>query len=201
MTRLVLIRHGVTGWNSERRYCGRKDIGLSDEGRSQVKRLSSRLSLFRFDVIYCSNRKRAMQTARLLFKQKKIIPDRALREINFGVFEGLKHEEIIQRYADIYKKWLKDSFENDIPGAEPMNVFKDRVESALSNIIRSNSGRTVAVVCHGGVIGIFVKGLLRSRSFWSCVPSPASVTIVECGKGKPRLKKFNDTAHLKVNHE
>jgi len=199
MTRLVLIRHGVTEWNKERRYCGYKDIGLSNEGKSQVKLLFNRLGRFRFDKVYCSNRKRAMQTARMLFKQARIIPDRGLREINFGVLEGLKHEEIMQKYADTYKKWLKDSFKKNIPKAEPMNVFKKRVENTLLNIIRSNSGKTIAVVCHGGVIGMFVNGILKSKNFWRCVPSPASVTMVEYEKGKTRLKKFNDTAHLKVH--
>ena len=201
MTRLVLIRHGVTEWNREKRYCGHRDIGLSNEGKSQVKLLSNRLNAVRFDKVYCSNRKRAMQTARMLFKQARIIPDQGLREINFGVLEGLKHEEIMGKYAYTYKKWLKNSFKNNIPKAESMDVFKKRVESALWNIIRPNSGKTIAVVCHGGVIGIFVNGILKSKNFWRCVPSPASVTMVEYEKGNPRLKKFNDTAHLKVKDE
>ncbi len=201
MTRLILIRHGITEWNSQKRYCGYKDIGLSNEGKFQVKLLSGRLNAVRFDKVYCSDRKRAMQTARILFKQTRIIPDQGLQEINFGVFEGLKHEEIMKKYADTYKKWLKDSFKCNIPQAEPMNVFKKRVENTIWNIIRSNPNKTVAVVCHGGVIGIFVKGILKNKNFWRCVPSPASVTMIEHGKGKPRIKKFNDTAHLKAKNE
>lgn len=197
MTRLVLIRHGVTEWNIEKRYCGHRDIGLSTKGKSQVELLSNRFNTVRFDKVYCSNRKRAMQTARILFKQVRIIPDRGLREINFGVLEGLKHEEIMEKYTDTYKRWLKDSFKNNIPKAEPMDAFKKRVENTLWDIIRSNPNKTIAVVCHGGVIGIFVNGILKNRNFWRCVPSPASITMVEYEKGKPRLKKFNDTAHLK----
>jgi len=201
MTRLILIRHGTTEWNIQKRYCGRKDIGLGSEGKSQVKLLSSRVNAVKFDKVYCSDRKRAAQTARMLFKQVRIIPDRNLREINFGVLEGLKHEEIMEKHVDIYKKWLRDPFSNNIPRAEPMDSFKNRIEDALSNIVRSNSGKTIAVVCHGGVIGIFVNGVLKSRNFWRCVPSPASVTIIEYEKGKPILKKFNDITHLKVNNE
>lgn len=201
MTRLVLIRHGVTGWNREKRYCGHKDIGLSNEGKSQAKLLSSSLNAVRFDKVYCSDRKRAMQTARILFREAKIIQDRGLREINFGVLEGLKHEEIMQKYADIYREWLKDSFKNNIPKAEPMSVFKQRVENTLRKIASSNPDKTIAVVCHGGVIGVFVNGISKSKKFWSCVPLPASVTTVEYNKGRPRLKKFNDTAHLEVSDE
>lgn len=197
MTKLILIRHGVTRWNKEKRYCGHRDIGLSNEGRRQVKLLSGRLNLVRFDKVYCSDRKRAMQTARMLFKQARIIPDRNLREINFGILEGLKHKEIMERYADTYKKWLRDSFKNNIPKAEPMNTFKKRVEKSLRNIIRLNPGKTIAVVCHGGVIGIFVSSMLKSKNFWRCIPLPASVTTAEYKRGKTRLKEFNDTQHLK----
>jgi len=201
MTRLMLIRHGVTRWNKERRYCGRKDIELSNEGKSQVKLLSSRLNTVRFDKIYCSNRKRAIQTARILFKREKIIRHQGLREIDFGVLEGLRYEEIMQKYGHVYEKWLKDSFKNNIPEAEPMNIFKKRVEGAIKKIVRSNHDKTIAVVCHGGVIGIFVNGILKKRDFWHCVPSPASITIIEYKQGRPGLRAFNDTEHLEVSDE
>jgi broad specificity phosphatase PhoE len=151
--------------------------------------------------VYSSDRKRARETARLLFKKARIIPDRGLREINFGILEGLRYEEIMKRHADIYKRWLKDSFKNSIPKAEPMNVFKKRVEDALWNIVRGNRGKTVAVVCHGGVIGVFVSGILKRRDFWRCIPSAASITIVEHEKGRFRLKKFSDTARIEVKDE
>ena len=142
-----------------------------------------------------------MQTARILFKQLRIISKPDLREINFGVLEGLKHEEIVEKCADTYKKWLKDPFKNNILNAEPMDVFKKRVDNAIWNIVRCNPGKTIAVVCHGGVIGIFLKGILKSKNFWRYVPSPASVTMVEYKEYKPILRKFNDTAHLKVKNE
>lgn len=198
MVRLILIRHGVTEWNSDKRYCGSRDIGLNDEGRSQVKLLSDKLNALRFDKVYYSHKKRAMQTARILFNQAGMIPSRGLREISFGMIEGLKHEEVRRKHASVYENWLKDPFTNNIPRAEPMNSFKNRVESSMRSIVRSNSGKTIAVVCHGGVIGIFLAGILKTRDFWRCVPSPASVTVVEHRKGKLILKKFNDTAHLKV---
>jgi len=163
--------------------------------------LSDSFSGGRFDKIYCSDRKRATQTARILFKKAKIIQKQGLREIDFGALEGLRHEEIIAKYSSAYDKWLKDPFTNNIPRAEPMHGFKKRVESALSKIVRLNSGKTVAVVCHGGVIGVFLTGVLKNMGFWHCVPSPASVTVVGHRNGKFKLEKFNDIAHLKVNDE
>ncbi len=201
LTKLVLIRHGVTEWNSQGRYCGRKDIGLSRKGRSQAKLLSGSLSSAGFDKIYCSDRKRALQTARILFKKEKIIIHKGLREISFGALEGLRHEDIVEKYGHVYEKWLKEPFDNNIPQAEPMREFSKRVGGCLKDIARFNSGKTVAIVCHGGVIGIFLNGISKRRNFWRYIPSPASVTVVVLGRGKPRLIKFNDTVHLGVNDE
>jgi broad specificity phosphatase PhoE len=197
MTRLVLIRHGITEWNREGRYCGRKDVGLSRQGAAQAEKLGKKLKAVQFDKVYCSDRKRAVQTGRIVLKGAKITTVKALREIDFGVLEGLRHEEIMEKHADRYKKWLRDPHNNNIPGAEPVVVFKNRIENAIKRIVRLNPARTVAVVCHGGVIGIFLSGILRQKNFWRSVPSSASVTIVDYKRGKPRVKKFNDTTHLR----
>ncbi|MFA6079813.1 MAG: histidine phosphatase family protein [Candidatus Omnitrophota bacterium] len=197
MTRLVFIRHGITVWNAQRRYCGHKDVALSREGARQAAKLAGSLKTAEFDKIYCSDRKRAVQTCRIIFEQAKFIKVKGLKEINFGVLEGMKHKDIMLKYPDVYERWLEDPYKNHIPKAEKMKVFKKRVEGAVKRIIRSNRGKTVAIVCHGGVIGVFVCGILKSGNFWGRIPSAASVTVVEYKKGKARIKKFNDTAHLR----
>jgi len=119
-----------------------------------------------------------------------------LAEIDFGVLEGLRHEEIMKKHRDVYEKWLKDPYKNNIPEAEPMKAFKKRVTGALKRIVRLNPDKTVAVICHGGVIGAFVDSILKVSNFWRYIPSSASITIVEHARGKAKLKKFNDTKHL-----
>lgn len=197
VTQIVLIRHGMTEWNKRGRYCGYKDVSLSSQGRAQAERLHKALEDFEFDRIYSSDRKRALQTARIIFNGASIIERTALREIDFGVFEGLTHKEIMKRHADVYGKWLKDPFKNCIPEAEPIAAFKKRVQAAIVKIARANCGKTVAIVCHGGVIGVFVSGIIKNKNFWNHVPSAASMTIVEYKRGRPQIEKFNDTGHLR----
>ncbi|MCG2714073.1 MAG: histidine phosphatase family protein [Candidatus Omnitrophica bacterium] len=191
--RLILIRHGITEWNKQGRYCGYKDVGLSSQGKAQAVKLRKSLKNISFDRIYCSDRRRALQTKAIVFGRATFIKVSDLREIHFGVLEGLKHDEVMKKYAQIYKKWLKDPFKIRIPEAESMQAFKKRVLRAMKKITHLNQGKTIVVVCHGGVIGIFVSSILKSRNFWSYVPSPASVTIVEYKKGKFRIKKFNQS--------
>ncbi|MCX5699089.1 MAG: histidine phosphatase family protein [Candidatus Omnitrophica bacterium] len=195
-TKLILIRHGITKWNKEGRYCGYKDVSLSSQGKLEVIKLRKSLSKINFDRIYCSDRKRALATRAILFGRSDFTRVKGLREINFGVFEGLKHDEIVKKYPEIYKKWLIDPYKGRIPNAESMQVFKKRVKGAINKILCLNRGKTIAVVCHGGVIGIFVSCILKSGDFWSYVPSAASVTIVECRNNRFKINKFNDKTHL-----
>jgi len=196
ITRLILIRHGITKWNKDRRYCGYKDVNLSIQGRLQVVKLRKRFRGVDFDEVYCSDRKRALQTRAILFGRSEFSRLKGLREINFGVFEGLKHEEIMEKFPAVYKKWLADPYKARIPQAEHLRVFKKRVWQAIKKILQTNSGKTVAVVCHGGVIGILVSSILKNEDFWKYVPSAASLTIVEYKDDKFKIKKFNDKRHL-----
>lgn len=151
-TKLILIRHGITKWNIEKRYCGFKDIGLSRQGRSQAAKLRKKLRRIQFDVIYASDRKRAIQTAGIIFKGMKITKVKDLREMDFGPLEGLTYKKAIKRWPVIYKKWLDNPLKNSIPGVERFNFFQKRVKRAIKRIIRLNRGKTVAIVCHGGTI-------------------------------------------------
>jgi broad specificity phosphatase PhoE len=173
-TRLILIRHGSTDFNLEKRYSGFIDIGLNDKGKKEARTLYERLKQEKIDKVYTSDRKRAIQTAKIIFKDIKIkkIPD--LRELHFGCFEGLTHEEIMEKHSRVYKKWLNDHFCVAIPGGEDLNDFRKRIINAIKKIISLNRDKTVAVVCHGGSIS-----MLTGK-----IPAPGSLTIIEYKNGK-----------------
>lgn len=196
-TRLVLIRHGITEWNIQKRYCGYRDVSLSKQGKAQVVKLRAGLKNVSFDKIYCSDRKRALATRAILFGRSDFVKVTGLREINFGVLEGFKYDEIMEKYPEVYKEWLTNPYKGRIPQAEPMQVFKKRVRGSINKILRFNHGKTIAVVCHGGVIGIFLSSILKSRDFWSHVPSPASVTIVEYKNNKFNINKIDDKRYTR----
>jgi len=198
MTRLILIRHGLTDWNAKKKYCGSSDIKIDRKGARQARRIGTRLRNQKIDKIYSSDRKRAMQTARIIFcPAAKIHKSAALREMNFGIFESLTYHRIMQLYPVIYKKWLRDPFETAIPKAEHLKNVEKRVVREIEHIVATNAGKTVAIVCHGGVISVFLNHITKSNNFWKFIPDSASLTFVEFNnKGKARLKIFNDTSHL-----
>lgn len=196
-TVLVFIRHGITGWNRKRRYCGFRDILLSAEGKAQAARLRRRLKAVKFYRVYSSDMRRAVQTARIAFGKVKITREPGLKELNFGALEGMTHKEAREKYPGLYDKWLADPFRNRMPGQEKMSVFKRRVIAAVRRIERDNAGKTVAVVCHGGSISMSINTIMKKKDFWHYVPDAASISTVAFKNGTPRLRRFNDTGHLK----
>ncbi|MDD2688800.1 MAG: histidine phosphatase family protein [Candidatus Omnitrophica bacterium] len=195
-TKLILIRHGQTAWNLQKRYCGLKDIGLSYKGKKQVLALRNRLAGEKIHKIYSSDKKRTIQTAKIIFQGSSVEKITDLREMNFGCFEGFTHREITKIYPGVYQRWLKDPFSTAVPGGERLINFKKRVVRALKKIIIENKNMTTAVVCHGGVISIFLTSILKSKDFWGQIPGAASLSIVEFSNGKAEIKLFNDIAHL-----
>ena len=95
MLKLIIVRHGVTEWNKEGRLQGKKDIPLSKEGEEQADKLAKRLKDEKIDKIYASPLKRACKTAEIINKYHKLpinIED-GLREISYGIFDGISKEE------------------------------------------------------------------------------------------------------------
>lgn len=193
---LFLIRHGQTDGNLYKRYCGCIDIGLNDQGRRQAQALAGRLKDEAIDAVYSSDRKRAVETAGIVFGGRPVGINSDLREIHFGFAEGLSHEEVLKYYREPYTQWLQDPFNARIPGGESVPDFTRRVTRALDGIAADNPGKKVAVVSHGGVLSIFLNGLCGTRDFWGKIPGSTGLTIVEYDRGEARVLLLNDTAHL-----
>lgn len=195
-TRLLLIRHGQTNCNAKKRYSGFTDVSLNSTGRQQAAKLKSKIPQDSIHRVYSSDRKRARQTARIIFGKRRveIIPE--LREMHFGVFEGLTYKEIMTHYPDMYQKWLADPFSLAIPKGDDLRDFQKRVVRAFKKIAAGNHNKTVAIVSHGGAISVFLNYIRKSRDFWNQIPHSASLSIVDCKNHKARVKSFDDTSHL-----
>ncbi|MDD5018897.1 MAG: histidine phosphatase family protein [Candidatus Omnitrophica bacterium] len=195
-TKLILIRHGVTAWNLKKKYCGRQDVPLSPEGRKQARKLCRRLRKTGVSHVYASDRKRAIQTANIVFKNIGIKTIPALREIHFGVFEGKTHDEILRKHGPLYQRWLKNPLGTPIPGGEDMKRFKKRLWGTIKAIARRHADGTIAVVCHGGVISMLVTHLKKSKNFWKYIPGSASISTLSYSNNSFEIISFDDREHL-----
>jgi broad specificity phosphatase PhoE len=194
--KIFLIRHGQTDWNLEGRYQGHTDVDINATGRGQASKLSVRMQNEIIDRIYSSDRIRAIHSAKIIFQNRDIEIDPSLREISFGVFEGLDYKEILQRYPDIYSAWIKNPFDSKIPGGELPADFKKRVLSAFKNITLQNNGKVVAIIAHGGPVNVIVRDILGSKVPEDFIPGPTSVTVIEFKNGKTKDISLNDMSHI-----
>jgi broad specificity phosphatase PhoE len=157
VTTLLLVRHGETAWNAERRWQGHADVPLNARGKEQALALAEQLAAERVDAIYSSDLSRARDTASVVGERLgvDVLVDADLREIDVGPIEGLTAEE-----AGSFDGWQ----------GEPKEAHAERVLRAVLRIAERHPGQRVLVVTHGGSLRRVHEHLgLESGPFQNCV--------------------------------
>lgn len=154
MTQLILIRHGETLWNTERRMQGQLDSPLTGRGLWQAQQLAARLRSLPFTSLYSSDLPRARLTAQCIADATghAIVDDERLRERHFGVFEGLTRAEMAARDPQNYLRFMSRDPHYAVPGGESPAAFFARCCAALEELAMRHAGETIAVVTHGLVL-------------------------------------------------
>lgn len=200
MAKLLLVRHGKTEWNETGRYQGRSDIDLSAAGIREAEALRQRLAGERIDAIYCSNMKRAVETAQVIVSGRNIEPVACeeLREMDFGVYEGLTFEEIMQRYPGT-NWWTARDAEARLPQGESISQLADRVDRFAARLREHTDTETVLVVAHGGALRALICLLLGIglEHWWQIGMDSASLTVIGIYPERVVIHSLNDVCHLK----
>jgi broad specificity phosphatase PhoE len=195
MTRLLVIRHGETDWNSGGVIMGwTPGIHLNSEGRTRVEALSKTLSQHEIAAVYSSPLERAVETAHII-AEAHAVPvgaEKALIEIDTKRWEG-------RRRADIYKNdplWTEyhtNPATASIPGIETIHDVQKRAVECIERLRRDHSEQTFAVVTHGEVVRTvlaYYLGLDLNRIFRIIVDTP-SVSVVEFHGDRPIVIRVN----------
>jgi len=158
-TRFIVVRHGETRWNVERRVQGAGDSPLTETGLAQADAIGRRLARERFDFLIASNLGRARQTAeRVAFHTGLAIRfDPRLQERNFGAGEGMTYEEIDRAFPDVFSREREIDPDVVIPGGETRRQFHERVKAAFESLAREHDGKRVCVITHGGVLSTLYR--------------------------------------------
>jgi probable phosphoglycerate mutase len=200
MLQLILVRHGETEWNAQRRYQGQTDVPLSELGQRQAKLVAERLASQKIDAIYASDLKRAWETAQPIAKHTglQVIPDARLRELKFGVLEGLTFEEAQEEHPEMIAAWLED-FHNTPKGGEAIEAFHARLVSLLEDLKQKHDQQVVVLVGHGGPLSEILRIVLELsvEKRWYLEIGNASVSELLIDENYIALKRLNDTCHLK----
>ncbi len=205
---LLLIRHGETAANAERRVQGHLDVPLSDHGLRESELLADRIAALPVSVLYSSPLSRARRTAEAIARKLSLPADERpeLMERDVGALSGLTWNEVAERYPEYMRARSEPNPVFEVDGYEPDDAFDNRVATVLDSIIERHPGETVAAVTHGGVIYSFCR---RTLQLDAVRPTPfdignASITVFDVHDGefnamsrrRVRLMALNDTCHL-----
>jgi len=180
-TRLLAVRHGETSWNRDTRIQGHTDIGLSEHGRWQARRLAHALRDEPLAAVYSSDLSRAFDTAREVTTQRtrlcrslanddsasayepglEVQADPGLRERSFGRFEGQTWAELEARWPQEALAWRKRVPDFAPPGGESLMALRERVVTTVHRLARRHAGEQILLVAHGGVLDILYRAATR----------------------------------------
>jgi probable phosphoglycerate mutase len=208
MTHLYLIRHGEAFANVQPIVAGMQgDAGLTERGQAQAERLRERLARSReiaADVLIASTLPRARQTAEIIQPALglPIIFTDDVQELNVGAADGMSNQEAWGTFGipDFDGQPLRPI----APGGESWGSFTLRVSQALTRITSEHAGKTIVIVCHGGVID---TSFIHFFQMPSLVLPPTdfhtrntSIThwerVDRRGRALWRLNSYNDIEHL-----
>jgi probable phosphoglycerate mutase len=204
VTNVLLVRHGETAWNAERRLQGHLDIALNPQGVRQAAAVARALAGIHIDAIVASDLQRASQTAQAIATahQLPVQIDRTLRERCYGGFEGLLYSEIEQRFPHEFAKWQAREVDAILPAGanlgESFREFYARTTGAILAQAARHPGQTLALVAHGGVLECAYRcalGLALETPRTFTIPN-ASINRFTFVDGKLTLISWGEIDHL-----
>jgi broad specificity phosphatase PhoE len=197
---LLLIRHGETAWNAERRFTTRSDVPLSAVGLEQAAAAAAALAATAIDRIYSSPLRRARVTAETIAAHQPgrpaVIADDRLTEIDAGPFEGLTADQLRSGpMADDYARWHTNADPAFPEGAETFATALARAAAFLDEHAAETG--TTLVVSHGSLTRLIVSSYFLGgppplhRHLWL---DNCRLAVVEWRDGLPKITGFNVTA-------
>lgn len=203
MNTYYLVRHGQTIWNTLSKTQGHGNSPLTDLGELQAKYIANALKEYPIDIIYCSDLGRAVQTAEIIGAELGInaIPTPYLREMGFGIWEGMQMKKIEKEYPDMFSKWRNEPDKVEIPGGENLHIIKDRQDKLIEELNKKYNGKHILLVSHSVTVRVMLLSFLDShvRNIYRIKQDNTALNIVEYRNYGPVVIKMNDTQHLDID--
>ena len=216
--RLVLVRHGLSSFNAKGLIQGRTDDSLlTDEGYEQARKAGQALSNIDFDKIYSSPLVRAAETAKTikksLNKQRDIVFDKNLLEVDLSEWSGLKIDEIKNKFPEIYPVWKNDPEnlilkKNNGKTFKPIQELFDQATNFIEDILKTyleEKDANILIVGHNAILRCLILLLLGKpkQGFRKIRLENASLSIINISSHnktfKSQIECLNQTSHLNKN--
>ena len=202
MTKLLLIRHGESEANNKAFFAGQYDAPLMPKGVEQAE-ITAKYTVEKYHPvkIYASDLKRAYKTGKTLADKlgMEIIADKRFREIDAGEWDGIKFNELGDKYAEEFRIWRDDIANAKCTGGESVEDLRKRVFGAATEVAENNDGKTVVIATHATPIRVMQTYVqMGSLEKMNDIPwvSNASVSVFEYDNGKWTCKAVSVDKHL-----
>ncbi|MFJ8749196.1 histidine phosphatase family protein [Streptomyces sp. NPDC102441] len=159
---VMLVRHGESVWHAENRYAGVSDIDLSERGRAQAAQLASWAGRAELTAVWSSPMRRCRQTAEgsAASAGLPLVLEPRLREVDFGVAEGMTRAEMRERLPGALKAFEADPVGSHFPEGEDPSAVGERYADVLSGLRAGHQDGRVLVVAHSTAIRLTLCRLL-----------------------------------------
>ena len=214
MTNLILVRHGQSIWNREKRFTGWMDVDLTEKGKSEAKlagQLIKELEI-EFHAYFTSCLKRAENSLKIILeilnkKNIQIIKNEALNERHYGGLTSLNKDDTIKKYGDKQVKIWRRSFDVAPPIMDSQHPYKNKINSnILSESLKDtfervlpyyekkiepliSSKKNILIVFHGNSCRALLKKIFNI--------SEKKIAEFEIPTGNPLLITFNEPQEVK----
>ena len=197
---IYIVRHGQTEWNLLGKTQGHGNSDLTPKGIEQAELLADSMTKYPIDYIYSSDLGRAYQTAEIIGNKLSIEVEKteALREMNFGTWEGRITKDIIEEDPELYKMWRNEPHLAKIPQGETLSQIKERTDAFIKEINEKYDGKHIVLVTHSLCARIMLLSFLDSdvKNIYRINQANTALNIIELRDYGPVVMKMNDTTHI-----
>jgi alpha-ribazole phosphatase len=202
-TELILVRHGESNYNYERRWQGQsQDALLSALGWQQADCAADALASSEAVALFSSDLTRAMQTAVAISWKTglPICPDARLREIDAGLWTNRLSDEVRLEDPDSVRAWNEAPASlQRIPGGEGLADAQQRIVSFIAERIPAYDGQSVIIAIHGAILQTLMAAAedLPLERLWLATPAAnGAIVRIEWSPERLRLLGPPSVAHL-----
>ncbi|MGB3402052.1 MAG: histidine phosphatase family protein [Microcoleaceae cyanobacterium] len=221
-TRVILVRHGQSNYNAQRRIQGRLDRSILTEiGCKDAETVGQTLREISFNAVYCSPLQRAKQTAELILSQfdnpPQLQPTEQLLEIDLPLWAGMEREAVIEQFAADYRVWqerpqeffMTISDENGDRQHFPVLALFEQAKQLWQDLLARHQNQTVLIVAHNGINRCLIATALgiEPQYYQSIQQSNCGISVLNFSGVTPgelpkpasvQLESMNVTTHMGV---
>ena len=173
--KLYIVRHGETEWNVIKRFQGQLNTPLTEKGMEKLRETGKNLENVLFEEVYTSKLERTVNSAEIIlnenrgYKNKKMELKKLaeLNEVYFGVWQGLKYEEVFLKYPEEANNYFYNvkNYKAENVEAENLKDALERFLRGINKILDNHKSGNILIVTHGTVFEMFINYVGNSSIF------------------------------------